>query len=111
MALYVLNFSVDTADFQTDFQPEDLTINDMESVIEIVLEQWMEIEDAIPEYDEPDTDESTMTFKKSFDFICIEFDKDSRYISEFLLKSKFSDYTKKLRQQFCPEFIPPPPKA
>ncbi|MEQ8471521.1 MAG: hypothetical protein RIC35_10060 [Marinoscillum sp.] len=111
MAAYVLNFSVDAPDAQTDHVAEDLSINDMESVAEIVLEEWMEIEDAIPEHDESDANDSTMTFKKSFDFFCMEFKKEPAYISDFLSNNGFLAYQKNFYQQFFPEFTPPPPKA
>lgn len=111
MALYILNFSVDAPDGQSDHQPEDLSINDMESIAEIVLEEWMEIENAVPEHDESDANDGTMAFKKSFDFFCVEFKKTSKHASAFLLKSGFHHYRNKLHPQFSPEFTPPPPQA
>ncbi|MEO9476737.1 MAG: hypothetical protein ABJG41_14440 [Cyclobacteriaceae bacterium] len=111
MALYVLNFSVDAPDAQSDYEDEDLSINDLESIAEIVLEEWMGIEDAVPEHDEPDAIDGTMSFKKSFDFFCVEFKKSSVYVSLHLLKNNFQYYRNKLHSQFSPEFTPPPPKA
>jgi len=111
MALYVLNFSVDPPDTQPDHEAEDLRINDMESIVEIILEKWMGFEDAIPEHDESDSNGSTMTFKKSFDFFCLEFKKEPAYASEYLLKNKYNSFTEIFLQEFFPEFTPPPPKA
>lgn len=111
MAAYILNFSVDSPDAQPDHMAEDLSINDLESIAEIVLEEWMEIDDAIPEHDESDTNDGTMVFKKSIDFFCMEFKKDCAYASEFFLKNRFLNYTENFHKQFYPEFTPPPPKA
>ncbi|MBD0825329.1 hypothetical protein [Aestuariibaculum marinum] len=57
MALYLLNISVDPADIQPDYIPEDLSFNDQESIIEIVVEKVFGFEDAFEEYDDPDTEE------------------------------------------------------
>ncbi len=111
MALYVLNFSVDAPDSQPDHQVEDLSINDMESIVEIVLEGWMDIENAIPEHDESDGTKSTLVLKKTFDFCLFEFKRGNAYASDFLLRNRFLDYSRNFQQQFYPEFTPPPPKA
>lgn len=111
MVFNILNFSVDAPDAQTDHVAEDLSINDMESIAEIVLEEWMEIENAIPEHDESDATDGTMVLKKTFDFFCVEFKKTSAFASEFLLKNRFQHYRNNLCSQFSPEFTPPPPKA
>ena len=39
MGLYLLNISVDTADPNPEHIPEDLSINDQESIVEIVVEK------------------------------------------------------------------------
>lgn len=111
MAAYVLNFSVDAPDGQPDHMTEDLSINDLESIAEIVLEEWMEMEDAIPEHDESDANDGTMVFKKSVDFFCVEFKKEASYASEFLLKNRFLNYKENFHTQFYPEFTSPPPEA
>ncbi|MEO8588426.1 MAG: hypothetical protein ABI432_03585 [Flavobacteriales bacterium] len=54
LALLTLNSSVDTPDAQPEGQPEDLSINDIETVAEAILEHVFGIENAIPEHDEPD---------------------------------------------------------
>lgn len=110
-ALYILNFSVDAPDSQPDFKKEDLSINDMESITEIILEEWMEIEDAIPEHDESDSNDKTPALKKSFDSYYLDLTNRQAYIPNFLLKRKFSDYYKNFQQQFSPELTSPPPKA
>lgn len=52
MALYLLNISVDTVDPTAFYFPEDLTFNDQESIVEIVLESILGFEDAIAECDD-----------------------------------------------------------
>ncbi|RTY67590.1 hypothetical protein [Flavobacterium sp. LB2P53] len=57
MSLYLLNCFVDSPDAQPNHLPEDLTHNDLESIIEIVVEQILGFENAIPEYDDNDTNQ------------------------------------------------------
>lgn len=54
MALYLFNISVDSRDKGPDYLPEDLSINDQESIVEIIVEQVLGYENAIVEYDDPD---------------------------------------------------------
>lgn len=61
MGLFLLNISVDTADLNPKYVPEDLSINDQESIIEIVIEKFLGYEDAIKEYDDHDTEEHNKT--------------------------------------------------
>ncbi len=55
MGLVLLNISVDTPDPHPQFVPEDLSVNDPESIVEIVVEEILGYEDAIQEYDDQDT--------------------------------------------------------
>lgn len=57
MGVYLLNISVDAADPNPEHIPEDLTINDQESIVEMVVEQVLGCEDAIKEYDDHDTED------------------------------------------------------
>lgn len=54
MGLYLLNISVDPADPLPDHIPEDLSFNEQESIIEIIVEKVLGFEDAIKEYDDHD---------------------------------------------------------
>lgn len=65
MALHVLNVSIDAPDLYTTprfpgERHEDLSINEIESVCELLLENCFGIENAIPEHEESD-DESDVT--------------------------------------------------
>jgi len=109
MALHIINCCVDTPDLQPDGEPEDLSINDPESVIEIVLENVFHIENAIPEHDEPDN-EGLAIVKVMFNHYVppvqpvniIQTNADT-YILPV--------YTISFDSQFFPEINPPPPKA
>lgn len=69
LALYVLNFSVDTRDIQPNWVGEDLSHNDIESFLELALEVVLQVENAVPEHEEHDDDDgSSFEFKK---FCCI----------------------------------------
>ncbi|MCU0426586.1 MAG: hypothetical protein MUF71_13265 [Candidatus Kapabacteria bacterium] len=54
MMLHILNLSVDAADILPDAVPEDLSFNEIESIVEFVLEDVFHIQNALPEYDEQD---------------------------------------------------------
>jgi hypothetical protein len=51
MGLYLLNISVDPADLHSDLVPEDLSLNEQESIVEIFVEKILGFEDAFAEYD------------------------------------------------------------
>jgi hypothetical protein len=112
MALHILNCSVDTPDPQPENVPEDLSYNDMESIVEIVLEQVLDIDNAIAEKDDPDTDgDNGLNQKKGLDF-----SYHPSFIKTLLCNSsiavcKHALYKEKYSEQFHPELIPPPPKA
>lgn len=57
MCLYLLNGSVDSPDMSPDYIPEDLSYNDQESILEIILEKVLGFDNMIAEYDERDTEQ------------------------------------------------------
>lgn len=63
LAVQFLNLSVDSVDLFQSSRFEDLSINDQESILEIVLEKILGIENAVVEYDESDSE--TESGKKS----------------------------------------------
>lgn len=54
VALIILNISVDAPDWQPNHVPEDLSYNDIESIVEWALEDVLQINNAIPEHDDAD---------------------------------------------------------
>lgn len=63
MALYILNCSVDTKDINPNYIPENLAINDQETLLEIVIEKVLGFENAIPEYDDTDSENNSLVKK------------------------------------------------
>ena len=65
MALFLLNISVDTTGLFADSVPyQHLIINDQESIIEIVVEQFLGFDSFIPETADDDTNQ-TANLKKA----------------------------------------------
>ena len=54
LACHILNLSIDTPDTNSNYVPEDLTFNDLESITELVLEKCLGMKNALVEYDEHD---------------------------------------------------------
>lgn len=63
----IFNLSIDPPDREAPGMPEDLSVNEIESFVELVAEQWLAIEDFLPEHDE--SDDSGFA-KKGFDYRC-----------------------------------------
>ncbi len=109
MGLYLLNISVDTADPNPNHIPEDLSINDQESIIEIVLEKVLGYENAIKEYDDNDTED--LNKKPS-----VKIDLTTHYVvytllHQFIIQTashKFPDYISYLTTGFQKLDRPPP---
>lgn len=71
MSFYLLNCYVEFPDAQTNFFTENITFNDPESIIEIVVEKVLGYENTIAEYDDNDTNQNFFgksTF--SLNFFC-----------------------------------------
>lgn len=68
LALCFLNSSVDTIDPNPEYIPEDLSFNDQESVVELLLEKVLGFENAIAEYDDHDAEENTKKKTTKIDF-------------------------------------------
>lgn len=113
LALHILNCSVDTPDPQPYSVPEDLSYNDMESVVEILLEQVLDINNAITEHDENDTDQGSggLTIKKGVDFSYYERNFTVSFSNTVRTICKHFNYTDSFASQFHLELTPPPPKA
>jgi hypothetical protein len=67
VAAILFNVSVDAPDLHGNSVPEDLSYNDIESVVEWVAEEVCDIEDAIPEHDDTDQN-SPFKLGKKFEF-------------------------------------------
>lgn len=65
MALYFINSSVDTVNVFHNNVPENLSYNDQESIIELIAEQVLGFSDAVPEYEDEDSEKRSQLEKKS----------------------------------------------
>lgn len=89
MGVYLLNISVDTADQNPQYIPEDLSINDQESIIEIVFEQILGYDNAFKEYDDNDREDHNKKTNLKIEIII------SQYIDDFSIKQSIIKTTKK----------------
>ncbi|MCC4213062.1 hypothetical protein [Leeuwenhoekiella parthenopeia] len=109
MGLYLLNISVDPIDPNPEHIAEDLSINDQESIIEIVFEKVLGYEDAIKEYDDHDTEDHTKKAHVKIDLTThsvLHNNLNKSFIDT--AKKKFPNYTVNLKNGFQKLDIPPP---
>ncbi len=68
MVAYLLNICADAPDLGSTRAAENLAYNDMESVLEIILEHALQMENAIPEHNDADNEhpEHTQALKLLF---------------------------------------------
>lgn len=59
LAVHILNSSIDPPDIMPDSVPENLNINEIESIAELVAEDILNMENALPEHDEHDSEDGT----------------------------------------------------
>ncbi|GAB4036578.1 hypothetical protein [Spirosoma gilvum] len=73
IALNVLNLSIDVQDTivqsgQTTVDHKDMSVNQIESIGEFILEECLGLQDAIPEHDDPDDDSELTEPESDYDF-------------------------------------------
>ncbi|WP_051664203.1 hypothetical protein [Dyadobacter crusticola] len=73
LALHILNLSVDSPDGQPYFVAEDLSINDQESFVELVVEKILGFDDAFAEFDDPDSSNINVKLILSFPLLAQAF--------------------------------------
>lgn len=109
MGLYLLNISVDPIDIRPEYFSEDLSFNDQESIVEIIVEKVLGYEDAILEYDDIDNDDLNKKASFKIDhFTYSNFDTCSRLNSIARIKKKFPDHLNALANGFYNLDVPPP---
>lgn len=109
LGLYLLNISVDVADPNSENIPEDLTINDQESIIEIIVEQILGYEDAFKEYDDADNEGQNRKTNLKIELIAQHIVEPS--IEPLIIKTSkknLTDYIVFLTKGFQKLDIPPP---
>lgn len=100
--------SIDPKDVQPAWMQEDLTLNEIESIIELVSEDILGFSDAIPEHEEADGDTNNHSFSHVYIRSSIlEFTKKIHFNSNLYYRVvNVSIYSSTQR-----DIIPPPPKA
>lgn len=71
MGLQMLNLSIDAPDLMPESVPEDLSYNEQESVVELILESIICLDDIIPEYDDQDSEEQSQKNEVKLDLALI----------------------------------------
>ncbi|MEQ8413404.1 MAG: hypothetical protein RIF36_18925 [Imperialibacter sp.] len=111
MGIYLLNISVDAADPNPEYIPEDLSFNDQESIVEIVVEKVLGYEDAIEEYEDHDTEDHNKKKNLKIDLLVLESEKHKNASDQLVLRKRsYFDYDARLSSSFQ-EIDSPPPKV
>lgn len=111
MGLYLLNISVDTADLNPENIPEDLSFNDQESIVEIVVEQVLGYENAIKEYDDHDSEDHNAKKSVKIDLLVNITKTENNAPNHFIeRKTRHPEYEARLTNGF-EEIDSPPPKV
>jgi len=107
MAVYLLNISVDTA----EHLPEDLSINDQESFVEIIVEKLLGYEHAIGEFDDHNSEEPGKKETNKIDLLVLFLIQQSDSgNNSYSWKLPYSDHLAFLMQGYY-QLDPPPPKV
>jgi hypothetical protein len=110
VALNILNFSIDAPDPHIQSVQEDLSINDMESIVEIVLEKMLGLDDALAENDEQEN-ENSFQFKQHLDYFVLSYIIIPQKIKIIPQIEKTTSYKPYFLLSFYPDICPPPPKV
>jgi len=110
MGIYLLNISVDTKDPHPEYIPEDLSINDQESIVEIVVEKILGFENAIKEYDDHDSEDHNKKKNSKIELLAFENKVNQNSPCQTFKKKKiYPDFEIQLTIGFK-EVDSPPPK-
>ncbi|MCG8308509.1 MAG: hypothetical protein MI975_14040 [Cytophagales bacterium] len=111
MGLYLLNISVDTADPNPEYIPEDLSFNDQESIVEIIIEKVLGFEDAIKEYDDHDTADHNKKKNVKIDLLVYTAKTNNYSHNQLIERKKFYPYYEARLINGFLEIASPPPKV
>jgi hypothetical protein len=111
MGLYLFNISVDIADPEPQHIPEDLSFNDQESFVELILEKVLGYEDAIKEVDDHDAEDYNKLKNTQVDLTSQEVSAlNFKQFISFQQETIYPHYQAGLTQGFG-KIDSPPPKA
>ncbi|KAA9353793.1 hypothetical protein [Larkinella humicola] len=117
MAINVLNFSIDAPDHLTqsvhqNVGAEDLSVNKMESIGEVLLEEVLAIPNAVPERDDPDHPIAVKLVKTVYDWtapsVMVPLPKVA--VSFCLLVPRKHLFSASFYSSHSPEIDSPPPQ-
>ena len=108
MGFYLLNISVDTADAGPEYIAEDLSFNDQESIVEIMVEQILGFEDAFKEYDDLDPEDHNNQGQKTIDLVFHSGITIDYHLAAFDLAQTFPNFEDLLALGFNKIDTPPP---
>ncbi|UTW68277.1 hypothetical protein KFE94_13080 [bacterium SCSIO 12643] len=108
MGLHLLNISIDAADPNPQHIPEDLSINDQESILEVVFEQLLEFENLFIEFDDNDNEDLNNIKIVKPDFSLFKATSNYLFKFSFAQQHVFPEYLFFLAQRVIPIDSPPP---
>jgi hypothetical protein len=109
LAIYLLNFSIDTRDANPDHIAEDLSFNDIESMYEFFAEEILGIENAVAEHDENDPDDGgSFEFKKWYFLVGSLLSPGAQ--SQYRVLARGSEILQRISSKLT-EIHSPPPQA
>lgn len=112
MAVTIFNFSIDSPDNCPDCIPEDLSQNDMESVVELVMEDFLSMDNAIPEWDEHDgCDECNSDLAENGLLYPIQLSKPLNYPNSINRQKQLILSDQLFELSYFSEVLNPPPEA
>ncbi len=111
LVIMVLNVSIDPPDLLKNLDndvalEEDVSINEMESISEVVLEKVLDIDNAVPETQDEEND----TYLKKVEIVHTSYSLECPLLSlDFSVLASKSSFVLILREQFDLSTSPPPP--
>lgn len=109
LTVEVLNLSIDPPDLRP-YHPEDLSVNDIESIAELVLENVFGVQNAVKELEDQDTpDGSPFTLKVDlYSSLSAKLHPKPCF---FIVKKSYQELQKNRFNAVFSEIASPPPKA
>jgi hypothetical protein len=112
MSAHLLNVSIDSPDYVIYGNNEDTCFNEMESIVEVVLEQVLDFENIFMEQEESDTEKQGISFLKiqlhTWHHIILKMPFCSLVLKTKVVKS-LSQIV--INSSFYPEVVSPPPNC
>lgn len=110
MAIHIFNVSVDMPDANPDDVAEDLTVNDQETFVELVLEKCIGIENAIEEHDEPGDETQNIELNKEFNLYSHPF-LQITLLRPYIEFGNYPPYDHTYISQYVNDITHPPPQV